>query len=321
MKKNRFLYYFLIVSLVVHLLAAYLFRFIPWDVIKEQASLGKEPIFVDVLGPLKHGKQTKVPKAPDDKEQERDRPVASDPEKAPDKPRQMLARAVPVHPVPVPMPARPSMPAMPPAQPVPAPSTPQPVQPSAPQPPARGGGGEGLMHLPGPDAGTPSTPSQAVPPSGTPGRAGKPGQPGQAAEPPRRLVQPTVEDLMRYAKVDPNVQKAEPDQGITLDTEDLMYTSYMQGLKNRIELIWKYPETARRDGLQGELVMKFSIAKSGRVQNIEMIKSSGYEMLDRAAKKALEDASPFNPLPDSWKKEEFVITGTFVYKLYGMYVR
>lgn len=28
-----------------------------------------------------------------------------------------------------------------------------------------------------------------------------------------------------------------------------------------------------------------------------------------------------DPLPDTWKKKSFTITGTFVYRLYGMYVR
>jgi len=111
------------------------------------------------------------------------------------------------------------------------------------------------------------------------------------------------------------------DETVTLDTDDLLYTSYLQGLRRRIELIWQYPEAARRDGIQGSLVMKFSIAKSGKLADVEMIKSSGYPMLDEAARKALIDASPFNPLPDNWKKDYFTITGTFMYRLYGMYLR
>ncbi len=63
--------------------------------------------------------------------------------------------------------------------------------------------------------------------------------------------------------------------------------------------------------------MKFTILKSGKVADVEVLKSSGYPMLDDAAKKALFDASPFNPLPDSWKKEAFTITGNFVYRLVG----
>ena len=67
-------------------------------------------------------------------------------------------------------------------------------------------------------------------------------------------------------------------------------------MKQRIEEGWEYPEIARRDGIQGDLLMKFTIQKSGKVTDVEIVKSSGYPMLDEAAKKALLDASPFNPL-------------------------
>ncbi|MGA2191806.1 MAG: energy transducer TonB, partial [Nitrospirota bacterium] len=133
---------------------------------------------------------------------------------------------------------------------------------------------------------------------------------------PRRLIRPSEEDLERYAKLDKETEKSKADS-ITLDTEDLMSTAYMHSLKTRIEMIWKYPETARRDGLEGNLVMQFTIAKSGKISGIELLKSSGYPMLDEAAKQALLDASPYNPLPQSWKKDSFTITGTFIYTLYG----
>ena len=134
-----------------------------------------------------------------------------------------------------------------------------------------------------------------------------------------------MEDLERYASTGMEGHQEEKskksDSDITLDTDDLMFTSYLQGLKNRIELVWKYPETARRDGLQGQLVMRFSILKSGKLDEVELIKSSGYPLLDDAAKQALIDASPFNPLPDSWKKDRFTITGMFVYRLNGLFLR
>lgn len=137
---------------------------------------------------------------------------------------------------------------------------------------------------------------------------------------PPSFARPTQEDIKRYAKVDKGIEKSKEGE-VTLDTDDLMYTSYLHSLKDRVEGSWKYPEIARRDGLQGNLIMKFSITKSGNVDDIEIIKSSGYPMLDDAAKQALLDASPFNPLPGNWKKDRFTITGTFIYRLYGMYLR
>ena len=134
---------------------------------------------------------------------------------------------------------------------------------------------------------------------------------------PRSLKLPTTKDLEQYAKVDEDVKRTKDPKAITLDTEDLEYTSYMNGMKRRIETIWEYPEAARRDGIQGDLLMRFTIAKSGKVGDVEVLKSSGYPMLDDAAKKALLDASPFNPLPNNWKRDAFTITGNFVYSLVG----
>ncbi len=130
-----------------------------------------------------------------------------------------------------------------------------------------------------------------------------------------------MKDLERYAEVDKEIERARDPNAVTLDTTDFRYWSYLQGLKNRIEYIWKYPEEARREGIEGQLLMKFTIEKSGKVTDVKVLRSSGYPMLDDAAKKALYDASPVNPLPDSWKKNSFTITGNFIYRLYGLYLR
>lgn len=315
--KKGILFYFIAASILLHLLAIFALKFLPQeylDKIKE-----KEPIAIDIVGPLKHGPKTILPKAekgPSGTGQEK-KPVKSE-ERHAVRP-QTQARAVmpsprPAPPMPAPRAPRPALVSPPPA-PAPTPSSPpasrQPSGPDglAPAPP------EGGRRYAPPDAPQRYQPPQQAAPGGPPG-----GSPS-GSQAPRRLIKPSDEDLMRYAKTDERSVRAMPETGITLDTEDLKYTSYMQGLKKRIELIWKYPETAQRDGLQGSLVIRFAIAKSGRVTDVELVKSSGYNLLDEAAKQALHDASPFNPLPESWKKDEFVITGTFVYRMYDMYVR
>ncbi len=150
---------------------------------------------------------------------------------------------------------------------------------------------------------------KATPPS-APGSKRRQGSP---ASPPS-FARPTQEDLMRYANVEKDIAKSKEGE-ITLDRDDMEYTSYLHSFKKRVETIWRYPETARRDGIEGNLVMRFSIIKSGKVEDIDILKSSGYPMLDDAAKQALLDASPFNPLPGNWKKDRFTITGTFMYRL------
>jgi protein TonB len=119
---------------------------------------------------------------------------------------------------------------------------------------------------------------------------------------------------MRYAKVDKEVEKAKEGE-ITLDKDDLEYTSYLHSFKRRLETIWKYPETAGRDGIQGDVIIRFSIINSGKVEDISILKSSGYPILDDTAKQALLAASPFNPLPGNWKRDRFPITVFFMYRI------
>ncbi len=111
------------------------------------------------------------------------------------------------------------------------------------------------------------------------------------------------------------------DKGITFDTKELRYFSYMQRLKQRIEGIWIYPTDAAEKGIYGDLYIRFTIKKNGRLGNVELLRTSGYKSLDEAAIRALRDAAPFWPLPDEWGKDEIVITGHFIYSLYGTYIR
>lgn len=127
------------------------------------------------------------------------------------------------------------------------------------------------------------------------------------------------EILDRLARKDKEDLK--PDKGITFDTNELKYYSYMQRLKEKIEGIWRYPPEAAEKGIYGDLYIRFTIKRDGRLGNIELLRTSGYRNLDEAAMKALRDAEPFWPLPDEWKKEDLIITGHFIYSLYGVYLR
>ncbi|MEE8333899.1 MAG: energy transducer TonB, partial [Alphaproteobacteria bacterium] len=48
-----------------------------------------------------------------------------------------------------------------------------------------------------------------------------------------------------------------------------------------------YPRTARRRGLQGRLVLRVSIGADGSTGKIEVIESSGHQVLDASARKAV----------------------------------
>jgi protein TonB len=106
------------------------------------------------------------------------------------------------------------------------------------------------------------------------------------------------------------------DKGLTFEAPEFKNRGYMRLLRDKIENIWKYPREAARLGKSGDLYIKFSIKKDGRLGKVELIRTSGHRELDESAIKALKDAQPYWPLPDDWKDEELEINGHFIY-VYG----
>jgi protein TonB len=127
--------------------------------------------------------------------------------------------------------------------------------------------------------------------------------------------------IEQFARRQEEKRKEKEKEGITFDTSELKYYGYMQRLKEKIEGIWVYPPGAIKQGLRGELVIRFEIKGSGRLGDVEVLQTSGFKALDDAAVKALHDAEPYWPLPGSWGKEGLVITGRFIYALSGYYIR
>lgn len=49
----------------------------------------------------------------------------------------------------------------------------------------------------------------------------------------------------------------------------------------------RYPRRARRDGLEGRVVLSARVSAAGRIVGLEVVRSSGHEILDRAAVRAV----------------------------------
>jgi len=112
--------------------------------------------------------------------------------------------------------------------------------------------------------------------------------------------------------------EAKKDETITFSTSEYRYAGYMKKLKGKIESIWVYPPEAWEKGIYGDLKIRFTIKKNGELGAIDLVRTSGYKMLDDAAMKALKDGEPYWPLPDEWGIDSYTILGHFVY-FYGGY--
>ena len=70
-------------------------------------------------------------------------------------------------------------------------------------------------------------------------------------------------------------------------------------IKKRIRQHLVYSPQAKRMGIQGTVTVSFAIEKDGRARDIAVSKTSGHASLDESAMKAVRNASPFPPPPDT----------------------
>lgn len=59
----------------------------------------------------------------------------------------------------------------------------------------------------------------------------------------------------------------------------------------------EYPYLARRMGWEGEVLLFFRLNPTGEVEEIKVLKSSGFEVLDKSAVNAVKRASKYFPCP------------------------
>lgn len=76
----------------------------------------------------------------------------------------------------------------------------------------------------------------------------------------------------------------------------------------------RYPSSARRRGLQGDVLTRVKLTKEGAVQEATVQLSSGHPLLDESALRMVWDATPFPPPPISGDEVELVVPIRFLLK-------
>jgi protein TonB len=94
---------------------------------------------------------------------------------------------------------------------------------------------------------------------------------------------------------------------------EVQYISYFASIKRKIELVWQYPYDAAVAGIQGECEIDIVIARSGKLESVELIRGSGYKILDDEAIQSVRKASPFDPIPANYEISRLEIRGRFIY--------
>lgn len=138
--------------------------------------------------------------------------------------------------------------------------------------------------------------------------------------PPIAKLIPSYEQL-----VTPRTQKEVPrniKEGpvVSLNTAEFKYVSYFSKLRDKIKMVWRYPEGAKNAGLQGRLMLRFVLNNDGSLRYVKVVKSSGFPILDEAAVKAIKKAAPFYAIPKKLG-DNLNVVANFEYALSYYYVR
>lgn len=99
---------------------------------------------------------------------------------------------------------------------------------------------------------------------------------------------------------------------ISAATREHLFASYMSAWIAKVERIgnMNYPEAARRQGVEGSLVLSVDVLPDGSVDDIRVLRSSGHEILDEAAVRIVRLSAPFAPLPPEITEQVDILTIT-----------
>lgn len=99
---------------------------------------------------------------------------------------------------------------------------------------------------------------------------------------------------------------------VEVSTMDNTFNSYMHKMQNRIKSNWVPPKSE----VSSSTVLKYQIAKDGRLLDYNVITSSGDKYFDKAAIDALKKSAPFEPLPKEFTGDKIEVQFTFDYNVY-----
>jgi protein TonB len=96
------------------------------------------------------------------------------------------------------------------------------------------------------------------------------------------------------------------------NTREYAFARYVEDWVAKVERVGNlnYPEAARRQGIYGSLKLTVSIYADGRIETVEVDRSSGSKILDTAAVRIVELAAPYAAFPEDMRKKADILSIT-----------
>lgn len=96
------------------------------------------------------------------------------------------------------------------------------------------------------------------------------------------------------------------------NVREYSFARYVEDWVAKVERVGNvnYPEAARRQGIYGSLKLTVSIYADGRIEAVEIDRSSGSKVLDAAAENIVRLAAPFAAFPEDMRKKADILSIT-----------
>jgi protein TonB len=126
------------------------------------------------------------------------------------------------------------------------------------------------------------------------------------------LVSRSLEAARLQARIDRDweaYQKKPKRRFVGARAQEYRDARYIEDWRQKVEKVGNlnYPEEAKRQKLYGSLRLTVSIKSDGSVEKVEIDRTSGYTVLDEAAKRIVYLASPYAPFPEDIRKDTDIL--------------
>ena len=135
----------------------------------------------------------------------------------------------------------------------------------------------------------------------------------------KEKINESLESKESVFNPDPTDPESNDEVTVDFNTQEFKYISYFLRIKRKIEMTWSYPTSSLQRGETGQVVLRITLNKNGKLVKSETLKSSGYIDLDSEALNAIYQAAPFGPFPSAWTLKKLNINITFNYSPQGWY--
>jgi len=138
--------------------------------------------------------------------------------------------------------------------------------------------------------------------------------------------QPEEEKIVEEPELQPKEQiekeiaeqpQPEPAQEIVevINPQKEAMLRYQDMIKQKIESCRRYPNWAKKQGLEGTVYLAFVVLSSGVAKDIKIVQSSGFSILDKEAVSTVKRANPFPPIPEEMRVSSLSMEVSVVFTL------